>query len=239
MLCNLKRKSQIRDEVYRIRKQLEDARAKDIPDPRITVNAKKIKAEDDEVQRQVDVLLHELSELENKPDRKIAVCDVMEMTKQLHQPLAKKEAQEIIWEVCSAMSLLPHLVKVNNAVLFSQIDDDLDQCIDWPEFRLMFTRNITDKSGLEPSKMFFLTQFLIYDHNENGKVSVDETMNMLYARLVFFSRYEVIFFIFCLFYRLGTGALKWKRSFASYSVKTCTRQAEKAEKSHTRNFCVP
>jgi hypothetical protein len=29
---------------------------------------------------------------------------------------------------------------------------------------------------------YFLTQFLIYDHNENCKVSVDETMNMLYAR---------------------------------------------------------
>jgi hypothetical protein len=46
----------------------------------------------------------------------------------------------------------------------------------------MFTRNATDRTGLEPSKMFFLTQFLIYDHNENGRVSVDETMNMLYAR---------------------------------------------------------
>jgi hypothetical protein len=65
-----------------------------------------------------------------------------------------------------------------------KIDDDLDQCLDWKEFRLMFTRNIVDKTGLEPSKMFFLTQFLIYDHNENGRVSVDETMNMLYARFV-------------------------------------------------------
>jgi Ca2+-binding EF-hand superfamily protein len=160
MLCNLKRKSQIRDEVYRVKKQLEDARARENPDPRVTVNHKKLHEEDEAVQRQVDALLQELSELENKPDRKMAVCDIMEMTKQLHQPLAKKEAQEIIWE----------------------IDDDLDQCLDWPEFRLMFTRNITDKTGLEPSKMFFLTQFLIYDHNENGRVSVDETMNMLYAR---------------------------------------------------------
>lgn len=108
MLCNLKRKSQIRDEVYRVRKQLEDARAKEIPDPRITVNTKKMKAEDDEVQRQVDTLLHELNELENKIDRKIAVCDVMEMTKQLHQPLAKKEAQEIIWEVGSSHEFSYH-----------------------------------------------------------------------------------------------------------------------------------
>lgn len=99
MMCSLKRKSQIRDEVYRVRKHLEDARAREIPDPRITVNAKKIQSEDEAVQRQVDILLLELSEIENGPDRKIAVCDVMEMTKQLHQPLSKKEAQEVIWEV--------------------------------------------------------------------------------------------------------------------------------------------
>lgn len=46
----------------------------------------------------------------------------------------------------------------------------------------MFTRNILDKTGLEPSRMFNLTQFLIYDHNENGMVSKDETMNFLYVR---------------------------------------------------------
>jgi uncharacterized protein YfbU (UPF0304 family) len=94
---------------------LEDTRAKEIPDPRITVNTKKIQAEDEVVQRQVDILLHELNELENKPDRRIAVCDVMEMTKQLHQPLSKKEAQEIIWEVI--ISISRHVVVFINRVL--------------------------------------------------------------------------------------------------------------------------
>jgi len=76
------------------------------------------------------------------------------------QPPNKKDVEEMLWEV----------------------DEDLDQCLNWTEFKLMFTRNILDATGLEPARMYNLTQFLIYDHNENGMVSVDETMNMLYAR---------------------------------------------------------
>ena len=51
-----------------------------------------------------------------------------------------------------------------------QVDENLDGAVDWDEFRLMFMRNITDRSGLEPSKLYNLVQFMIFDQNENGKV---------------------------------------------------------------------
>ena len=113
-----------------------------------------------EIQKNIDNLKKELSELENKNQRLISSKDVYEMLKELKQKTNIKDVEEMIWEV----------------------DEDLDGYLNWSEFRLMYNRNLMDKTGLEPSKMFYLVQFLIYDKNENNRVSVDETMNMLYAR---------------------------------------------------------
>ena len=46
----------------------------------------------------------------------------------------------------------------------------------------MFRRNIADKTGLEPCRLFNAVQFMMYDRGGTGRVSLDEAMRMLYAR---------------------------------------------------------
>ena len=46
----------------------------------------------------------------------------------------------------------------------------------------MYKRCISDKTGLEPRKLFNLVQFLMYDKNFLGKVSVEDTLQLLFVR---------------------------------------------------------
>jgi Ca2+-binding EF-hand superfamily protein len=82
-------------------------------------------------QERVDTLRREIADIDSNPEKLICCNDVVEMVKTLKQKVSKKDVEEMIWEC----------------------DEDLDGCLNWDEFRLMFSRNILDKSGLEPSRM--------------------------------------------------------------------------------------
>ena len=63
-----------------------------------------------------------------------------------------------------------------------EVDDDLDGFVSKEEFQTMYKRCISDDTGLEPRKLFNLVQFLMYDKKFKGRVTVEETLQILYVR---------------------------------------------------------
>lgn len=46
----------------------------------------------------------------------------------------------------------------------------------------MYKRCIFDKTGLEPRNLFNLMQFLMYDIQGRGKITVEDTLELIYVR---------------------------------------------------------
>jgi len=101
-----------------------------------------------------------IRKIESKGNNKISAKDITELLKDLGNPMSKEAVREMVWEV----------------------DEDLDEHVNWDEFSTCYQRSVHDKSGLEPSALYNVAQFMLYDKNFNGKVSMDETMMMLYQR---------------------------------------------------------
>jgi calmodulin len=92
--------------------------------------------------------------------KRIHFRDLFKALEFLGKPTNKVEVENMLWEV----------------------DEDIDGSVSWQEFQLMFRRNLADKTGLEPSQLFSVVQFLMYDRDFTGMVSLDQTMHMLYNR---------------------------------------------------------
>jgi hypothetical protein len=110
--------------------------------------------------RELAEVEHEHEELEADQSRKIKAGDILECLRTLGRSVSRKEVEDMIWEV----------------------DENLDGMVDWDELRLTYQRNVADTTGLEPCQLFHLLQFMMYDKDGSGKVTVDETLHMLYAR---------------------------------------------------------
>eukprot|EP00944_MAST-04C_sp_MAST-4C-sp1_P007200 g7200.t1 len=112
-----------------------------------------IDAEIQELGGQIDKFQAQIDVYDNAPNRKVHAKDLSGALLSLGKKCSKKEIEDLIWEV----------------------DENLDGCVDWEEFKLMFQRNISDTTGLEPFQLFNVVQFMMYDKDNSGNVTVDET----------------------------------------------------------------
>ncbi|CEL92119.1 unnamed protein product [Vitrella brassicaformis CCMP3155] len=93
-------------------------------------------------------------------DGKLSWQELADVLNKLGAPMHKREIELMVWEV----------------------DDDLDHSISWEEFLIMYQRCINDKTGLEPRKLFHLVQFLMYDKHFEGRINVEQTLQILFVR---------------------------------------------------------
>jgi len=155
-LCLYADKKVIMDKLYPVEKRLALLASPEMIDE----DQDEVGRERRELECDVEILLAGLESIERRPDQRIRVEDVAATLRRLGVGKGKGEVAAMIWEV----------------------DEKLDGSIDWDEFTLNFQRNVHDRSGLEPAAFYNMIQFMIYDCNNNGFVSIDETMKMLYAR---------------------------------------------------------
>ena len=63
-----------------------------------------------------------------------------------------------------------------------EVDDDHDRSVDMREMTNMFSRCRADKTGSEPRKLYNVVDFIMADKDEDGRVSFEEVMGLLFLR---------------------------------------------------------
>mmetsp|Transcript_111046 Transcript_111046/g.220904 ORF Transcript_111046/g.220904 Transcript_111046/m.220904 type:complete len:224 (+) Transcript_111046:59-730(+) len=98
--------------------------------------------------------------------------------------LDTKRDKKLCWqEISDALIKLGHKTPKDQIELWIwEVDDDLDQMVGWEEFLSMYQRCISDCTGLEPRNLFNLVQFLMYDKDFTMRISVEQTLQILFVR---------------------------------------------------------
>lgn len=63
-----------------------------------------------------------------------------------------------------------------------EVDENLDGYVSEVEFEKMYKRCVTDALEQEPKKLYYLVQFLMYDKEKKGYITVEDTLEILYIR---------------------------------------------------------
>merc|ERR1712217_263248 len=104
--------------------------------------------------------------------------------KRVFKWLDTKKDDKLCWqEMSEALVKLQHKTPREQIELWIwEVDDDLDQMVGWEEFLTMYQRCISDGTGLEPRNLFNLVQFLMYDKDFTMRISVEQTLQILFVR---------------------------------------------------------
>ena len=94
------------------------------------------------------------------PKKKFSQKALRKVIRKLCNEFAKDELDNMIWEV----------------------DENLDGYVSEEEFENMYKKCITDENEEEGKKLFYLTQFLMYDKDEKHEITVEDTLEILCAR---------------------------------------------------------
>jgi Ca2+-binding EF-hand superfamily protein len=98
--------------------------------------------------------------------------------------LDAKKDDKLDWEeISAALTRLGHKTPKEEIELWIwEVDDDLDNMVGRDEYLTMYQRCISDQTGLEPRNLFNLVQFLMYDRDYTGTISVEQTLQILFVR---------------------------------------------------------
>ena len=117
-------------------------------------------------------------ETQNKKNYKMKDDEDMETKekKPSKKKFSRKALRKIIRKLCNEFAK----DELDNMIW--EVDENLDGYVSEEEFENMYKKCITDENEEEGKKLFYLTQFLMYDKDEKHEICVEDTLEILCAR---------------------------------------------------------
>ena len=118
--------------------------------------------------------------LETQTKKNYKIKDDVDMGKKekktSKRKFSKKALRKIIRKLCN------EFVKDELDYMIWEVDENLDGYISEEEFENMYKKCVTDENEEEGKKLFYLTQFLMYDKDQKHEITVEDTLEILCVR---------------------------------------------------------
>ena len=101
--------------------------------------------------------------------------DLKEKRKEKNPNMAAQESDESDIEQIG-------LLRSDVDLMIWEVDDDTDGHVSNKEFFNMYKRCRNDEHNLEPRKLFNLVSFLMYDKENQGRITEEDTLQILFVR---------------------------------------------------------